>query len=138
MPRSKPTGLSSPHPVDVHIGRRIRELRLISGMSQTDLGKSAGITFQQVQKYERGTNRVSGSMLYNFANTLEVQVSYFFDGLLQAEAGDISTEDRGRRAYISSKESLLLLDFFRRIPVNRRKPVLELLSALAGENIVAT
>ena len=89
MPKNKPTRLFGPHPVDVHIGQRIRERRLICGISQSELGKGADITFQQVQKYERGANRVSGSMLYEFANTLGVPVFYFYEGLVHGDAGNI-------------------------------------------------
>lgn len=135
MPRHKPTRLFGPHPVDVHIGQRIRERRLSCRISQSELGKCAGITFQQVQKYERGANRVSGSMLYEFANTLGVPVSYFYDGLAHGEIAKASPDDQDRRAYASSKEGLLLLDIFRRIPVNLRKPAIELLSALAGDDV---
>ena len=138
MPRSKPTSIFGPHPVDLHIGQRIRERRLICRISQSELGNRAGITFQQVQKYERGTNRVSGSMLYEFSKTLEVPVSFFYDGLPQGETGNISSTDRDRRAFASSKEGLLLLDTFRRVPASRRKPVLLLLSALADDDLPET
>ena len=68
------------HPIDRHVGERLRLARVTNKMSQTALGTAAGITFQQVQKYERGTNRVSASRLFEFANALGVDISYFFDG----------------------------------------------------------
>ena len=68
------------HPIDRHVGERLRLARVTNKMSQTALGSAAGITFQQVQKYERGTNRVSASRLFEFANALGVDISYFFDG----------------------------------------------------------
>jgi transcriptional regulator with XRE-family HTH domain len=71
----------SPAPVDVHVGVRIRMRRKMLGMSQETLAESLGLTFQQVQKYERGANRVSASKLYDIAKTLQTPVSYFFDGL---------------------------------------------------------
>jgi len=71
---------SGPQPVDGHVGRRIRERRVLSGITQEKLGVAIGLTFQQVQKYERGANRVSASRLYDLARVLEVPVSYFFDG----------------------------------------------------------
>ncbi|MBB2163755.1 helix-turn-helix transcriptional regulator [Gluconacetobacter sp. 1b LMG 1731] len=79
--------LSGPKPVDVHVGGRIRLRRTLLGMSQERLGEALGLTFQQVQKYERGTNRVSASRLYELSDVLDVPVSFFFDGL-----------DRGRRS----------------------------------------
>lgn len=70
-----------PHPVDLHIGRRIRAVREYCGLSQSALGERIGVTFQQVQKYERGANRVSGSMLYEIAGALGITVSTFYEGL---------------------------------------------------------
>ena len=67
------------HPVDVHVGSRMRQRRTLLGMSQTALGKTVGLTFQQVQKYERGSNRISSSRLFEFAKALDVQVSFFFE-----------------------------------------------------------
>jgi transcriptional regulator with XRE-family HTH domain len=67
------------HPVDVHVGARLRQRRILLGMSQTALGSAAGITFQQVQKYEGGGNRISSSRLFEFAKMLDVPVSHFFE-----------------------------------------------------------
>jgi transcriptional regulator with XRE-family HTH domain len=68
------------HPIDRHVGFRLRLARTSRKLSQTDLAKASGITFQQVQKYEKGTNRVSASRLFEFATLLGVQISYFFEG----------------------------------------------------------
>jgi transcriptional regulator with XRE-family HTH domain len=70
-----------PNLVDVHVGRRIRLRRSLLEMSQSDLGKELGLTFQQVQKYERGDNRVSASRLFDIARVLDVTISFFFDDL---------------------------------------------------------
>src|ERR1700754_5359952 len=67
------------HPVDVHVGARMRQRRSLLGMSQTNLGSAVGLTFQQIQKYERGSNRIASSRLFEFAKVLDVPVSYFFD-----------------------------------------------------------
>lgn len=67
------------HPTDVHVGQRLRQRRTLLGMSQTALGHAVGLTFQQVQKYERGSNRIGGSRLYEFAIVLRVPVSFFFE-----------------------------------------------------------
>lgn len=71
--------MAKSHPVDAHVGTRMRQRRTLLGMSQTKLGEAVGLTFQQVQKYERGSNRVGSSRLYEFAKALDVPVSYFFD-----------------------------------------------------------
>lgn len=70
-------------PVDVHVGRRMRQRRQELGMTQTTLGDSVNVTFQQVQKYERGANRISASRLYAFAKVLGVPVTYFFEDVPQ-------------------------------------------------------
>lgn len=68
-------------PIDVHIGSRLRIRRNLVGMSQEELGHAIGVTFQQVQKYERGTNRISGSRLFDVACALQVPVSFFYEGI---------------------------------------------------------
>ena len=70
-----------PDPIDVHVGKQMRLFRTLKGMSQERLASELGVTFQQIQKYERGTNRVSASMLYRAAQALQVPVSGFFEGL---------------------------------------------------------
>ena len=74
-------GEAGPSPVDIHVGARIRQRRTILGMSQEKLGDALRLTFQQVQKYERGTNRVSASRLYDLCRVFKVSPDYFFDGL---------------------------------------------------------
>lgn len=71
---------TSPDPIDIHVGLRVRERRKMLSMSQSSLGDIVGVTFQQIQKYERGTNRIGSSRLFRMANALEVPVSYFFEG----------------------------------------------------------
>src|SRR5580692_8901907 len=80
----------SPNPVDLHVGARIRMRRRMLGVSQEKLADALGLTFQQVQKYERGANRVSASKLYEIAAALKTPVAYFFEGL-----ADPSREDGG-------------------------------------------
>lgn len=84
----------TPHQIDKHVGSRVRMRRLVLDMSQGDLGDAIGLTFQQVQKYEKGTNRIGASRLQQIATTLQVPVAYFFEGLpgaasRPANAGDI-------------------------------------------------
>lgn len=72
--------IDGPDPIDVHVGQRVRARRKMLGLSQTQLGYELGVTFQQVQKYERGTNRIGSSRLFRMASALDVPVSYFFEG----------------------------------------------------------
>lgn len=71
---------AKPDPIDAHVGRRVRERRAVMGMSQERLGDALGVTFQQIQKYERGANRIGSSRLLQIGRTLEVPVSFFFEG----------------------------------------------------------
>lgn len=77
-----------PNPVDVHVGQRLRQRRVLVGLSQEKLARMVGITFQQVQKYERGANRIVASRLYQLARVLDVPISYFFDELTERAAND--------------------------------------------------
>ncbi|MCG7493776.1 helix-turn-helix domain-containing protein [Thalassobius sp. Cn5-15] len=71
------------HPVDIHVGKKLKNLRVLRGQTQTDVAKGLNISFQQVQKYELGRNRISASKLYEIANILNVPPAYFFEGLDQ-------------------------------------------------------
>lgn len=82
------------HPTDVHIGRRLRERRVAMGLSQGELAKKLGISFQQVQKYESGANRISGSRLWDFCVAMETPVEWFFEGLRGEIEADSSPLDR--------------------------------------------
>jgi transcriptional regulator with XRE-family HTH domain len=84
------------HPIDVHVGKRIHQRRALLGLSQTSLGKAAGLTFQQVQKYERGANRLSASRLFEFARILDVPVDYFF-AEMDRQTARTPTRDRSRK-----------------------------------------
>ncbi len=84
MAKSKPRlghGTRSPSPVDVHVGARVRQCRTLLGMTQTDLGDALDLTFQQVQKYESGANRISASRLYDLCRVLDVSIDYFFEDM---------------------------------------------------------
>ncbi len=70
-----------PHPVDLHVGGRLKQIRGLRGLSQTNLADAVGLTFQQIQKYENGANRISASRLWEFAERLNVPISFFYDGL---------------------------------------------------------
>ena len=89
-------GTGTPHPVDVHVGGRLRIRRTLLGLSQTSLADAIGLTFQQVQKYERGTNRMGSSRLYDLARVLDVPIEYFFDDMPTAVAASSPTLGGGR------------------------------------------
>ena len=78
-----------PDPVDQHVGTRLRMLRLMLGMSQSELAKGVNLTFQQIQKYEKGSNRISSSRLQEFCNILNVQVPFFFEGSPNEATGEL-------------------------------------------------
>src|SRR5688572_17232132 len=85
------------HPVDVHVGARMRQRRTLLGMSQEKLGTAVGLTFQQIQKYERGSNRIGSSRLFEFAKVLDVPVSYFFDEMPANALSGRPMSGRGRK-----------------------------------------
>ena len=126
-----------PHLVDIHVGARIRSRRKALGLSQTQLAESVGITFQQLQKYERGANRVSASKLYGIAVTLQASLSWFFDGLQivdMANATDEQLSDERRmknlQRFMLSDESVELATLFPKIPVHQRRQILALARTL--------
>lgn len=127
-----------PNPIDIHVGSRIRLRRNILGMSQEKLGENLGITFQQVQKYEKGTNRVGASRLQAIASILNTPVSFFFEGAPGEngmEAPGVAEEGTSYVSdFLSSSEGIQLNRAFVRIhdPKVRRK-VLDLVKALAAE-----
>ncbi|MBP2235830.1 transcriptional regulator with XRE-family HTH domain [Sinorhizobium kostiense] len=127
-----------PNPIDIHVGSRIRLRRTMLGMSQEKLGESLGITFQQIQKYEKGTNRVGASRLQNIATILNVPVSFFFEDAPGEGAGASGSAEPASSNYVvdflSSSEGLQLNRAFVRIsdPKVRRKLV-DLVKALAAE-----
>ena len=86
-------------PVDVHVGARMRQRRTLLGMSQEKLGTAVGLTFQQIQKYERGSNRIGSSRLYEFAKVLDVPVSYFFDEMPSNALSGRPMSGRGRKGF---------------------------------------
>lgn len=117
------------HPVDVHVGKRIRQRRWLTGMTQQQLAEQVGIKFQQIQKYETGANRVSASRLWDIADTLEVPVSFFFEGLETEE----SSEPSGKvpADLMGDKEALDLVRSYYSIPENQRRRLFELARVLS-------
>jgi transcriptional regulator with XRE-family HTH domain len=116
------------HPVDVHVGKRIRHRRWLIGVTQQQLAEKVGIKFQQIQKYETGANRVSASRLWDIADTLEVPVSFFFEGL---EGGQAQTHEAVPVDLMADKEALELIRSYYAIPENQRRRLFELARVLS-------
>lgn len=127
----------TPNPIDIHVGSRIRLRRNMAGMSQEKLGESLGITFQQVQKYEKGTNRVGASRLQAIASVLEVPVSYFFhDAPTDAPTMELSEEHSSNYVvdFLSSTEGLRLNRAFVQITDPKvRARIIDLVQTLAND-----
>ncbi len=131
----------SPNPIDKHVGARVRMRRMLMGMSQERLGDALELTFQQVQKYEKGTNRISASRLQQIAKILAVPVEFFFEGAPGGEPRDpAGFAEAGGQGYVSdfmgTAEGVALSKAFIRIknPKVRRR-VIELVAALAEEDM---
>ncbi len=130
--RDKEYSTDNPHPVDLHVGRRLRGQRMLKGLGQEKLADSLGITFQQVQKYENGTNRLSASRLFLVSQALGVGPNYFFDGAEgQVEASPLlqvaenKTEMGDATSLLNSRESIELLRAYQQIqdPAARKQLV---------------
>jgi transcriptional regulator with XRE-family HTH domain len=127
----------SPNPTDKYVGSRVRMRRLMLGMSQEKLGEKLGLTFQQVQKYEKGTNRIGASRLQHIAQILKVPVSFFFDGAVPKPAEDGSAKPPVAdyvSDFLSSSDGLALTRAFTNIKDSRlRRRVVDLVVEIAGE-----
>ena len=119
------------HKVDVHVGKRIRQRRWLTGMTQQKLAELVGIKFQQIQKYETGANRVSASRLWDIADALDVQVSFFFEGL-EVDLSDSRAEgDAIPVDLLGDKEAMDLVRSYYAIPENQRRRLFELARVLS-------
>jgi len=133
--RPNTTMQKDPHPIDRHVGSRVRLRRTVIGMSQEQLGHKLGVTFQQVQKYEKGSNRVSASRLWQIARTLGVPVSFFFEQVALAAQGEgfADAEQSQIQDMTQSTESLALLRHFTQIAEpGLRRAVVDLARSLAS------
>jgi transcriptional regulator with XRE-family HTH domain len=124
---------SGPNPVDRHVGLRIRLRRKELGISQERLAESIGLTFQQVQKYERAANRVSASKLWEMARALNTTVGYFYEGLPSDGMADADSSAQFDHFLLTS-EGMELARYFPRIPRSAvRRQILELVRSMAEE-----
>ena len=132
--------------VDVHVGSRMRQRRTLLGMSQSKVGEAVGLTFQQIQKYERGSNRIGSSRLYEFAKVLDVPVSYFFDEMPSNALSGRPMSGRGRKGFgeagtpfeqekdpLIKRETLELVRAYYKIREGRvRKRIFEMVKAMGA------
>ncbi|MCK6442319.1 helix-turn-helix domain-containing protein [Elstera cyanobacteriorum] len=128
-----------PNPIDIHVGSRVKLRRTLLGMSQDKLGEAIGLTFQQVQKYERGANRIGASRLFELSKVLDVPVSFFFDDMPAATSGGpvpgIAAASAGEPD-LAKREILELARAFDRIKDGKvRKSVLELTKSLGRAEV---
>ena len=136
--RGRGTGIG---PIDVHVGARLRQRRRLLGMSQTTLGDAIGLTFQQVQKYERGTNRISASRLFDLARLLDVPIEYFFGDMPAEVVGSLAGKKRSKAKEpvkydldsMAKRETLELVRAYYKIEdANVRNRLYELAKALGA------
>jgi transcriptional regulator with XRE-family HTH domain len=131
-------GGGHPNPVDIHVGSRVRLRRTLLGLSQERLADALGLTFQQVQKYERGANRIGASRLHQLSHILEVPVSFFFEemgtgpGTTEAGAGTDEQPSGFNHDPMAKRETLELVRAYYRIPDEKvRKRIFEMIKAVA-------
>jgi transcriptional regulator with XRE-family HTH domain len=136
--------IGKPNPVDVHVGGRVRLRRTLMGLSQEKLGEAIGLTFQQVQKYERGANRIGASRLFDLSRVLDVPVSFFFDDMSDEasvqfeQMGSLGVSDTKQSGYahdadpMARRETLeLVRAYYRIVDPSIRKRLFELTKSLA-------
>ncbi len=123
--QSYTVGEFGPRPVDVHVGGRVRARRTLIGMSQEDLGKRVGLTFQQIQKYEKGMNRIGASRLWHFSLILGQPISWFFEG--------IGERKRKGDDPLAKRETLNLVRYLSACDPDVQKHIAALINAVAGK-----
>jgi transcriptional regulator with XRE-family HTH domain len=133
----KPMSVKAPNPVDKYVGSRIRMRRIMLGMSQEKLGESLGLTFQQIQKYEKGTNRVGASRLQQISEILQVPVSFLFEGGPGGSINANGLSEAPSPAYVSdflaTSEGLALTRAFTRINDSKlRRSIVDLVEQIAA------
>ncbi|MCX7559088.1 helix-turn-helix transcriptional regulator [Sulfitobacter sp. F26204] len=120
-----------PHKVDVFVGQKIRQRRWLTGMTQQRLAELVGIKFQQIQKYETGANRVSASRLWDIADALGVDVSFFFEGIKSEEEQTTAGVENVPVDLMGDKEAMDLIRSYYSIPEDQRRRLFELARVLS-------
>ena len=118
------------HPVDLHVGKRIRQRRWLVGMTQQQLAEQVGIKFQQIQKYETGANRVSASRLWDISEAMDVSVNFFFEGI-EHEVAAAGSSESVSADLMGDKEALDLVRSYYSIPENQRRRLFDLARVLS-------
>ncbi|NVK19857.1 MAG: helix-turn-helix transcriptional regulator [Methylocystaceae bacterium] len=141
LPKKKP---GQPNPIDIHVGARLRRRRTLLGMSQGKLGETVGLTFQQIQKYERGANRIGASRLYDLSRVLDVSISYFFEEMptelsderykdindhLSTDVSAFEVDDMTRRETLE-----LVRNYYQITSASVRRRVFELTKVLSNDS----
>ena len=129
----------APNPTDKHVGSRVRMRRMMLGMSQEKLGDALGLTFQQVQKYEKGTNRIGASRLQQISHILQVPVAFFFEGAPNIPGQSDGMGEAPSPAYVSdflaTSDGLALTKAFMRIKDSKlRRRIVDLVEQIAGDD----
>jgi len=131
----------APNPIDKHVGSRVRMRRMMLGMSQEKLGDALALTFQQVQKYEKGTNRIGASRLQQISQILQVPVAFFFEGAPHLSEGGFKEGAEGAPSptyvseFLATSDGLALTKAFMRIPdAKLRRRIVDLVQQIAGED----
>lgn len=131
----------APNPIDKHVGSRVRMRRMMLGMSQEKLGDALALTFQQVQKYEKGTNRIGASRLQQISQILQVPVAFFFegapllDGAMMAQTMEPAPSPTYVSDFLATSDGLSLTKAFMRIPDPKlRRRIVDLVQQIAGED----
>ncbi len=126
-----------PNPIDKHVGSRVRMRRMMLGMSQEKLGDALGLTFQQVQKYEKGSNRIGASRLQQIAHILQVPVAFFFEGAPPPPGGPTGFSEESTEYLqntLSTSDGLALVKAFSNIQnAKLRRRIVDLVEEMAGE-----
>lgn len=122
-----------PHPVDRHVGRRVSEKRIGLGYNQSDLGRALGLTFQQIQKYEKGANRISASKLWDIARFFKVDIGYFFQGLATNAAGVAEDAPSFDHDYPSTRYSIEIARLAPQLSSRQQKLALDLLREMVEQ-----
>lgn len=128
-------GEDGPHPVDRHVGRRVCEKRISLGYNQSDLGRALGLTFQQIQKYEKGTNRISASKLWDIAKFFNVDIGYFFEGLGTGAGVADSASAESSTTFPATRQSVEIARLAPTLPARRQRLVLDIVRQMAEADL---
>jgi transcriptional regulator with XRE-family HTH domain len=133
----------APNPVDRHVGSRVRMRRIMLGMSQEKLGEGLGLTFQQIQKYEKGTNRIGASRIQHISEILQIPVSFLFEGSPGSSAGTDGLGEAPSPTYVAdflaTAEGLALIRAFTRIPnIKLRRAIVDMVELIGDHEDAAS